>query len=120
MEAKDLCFWFLIDRMKPLTVTLSRSATGVSRRCATDSGAAAYAREDEWNARLRCVARRGWTILMRVLEMISRELIEGGRLDKADGGKTPAANNSRLAYVGPPASHSLLVGTRKGVRSVSA
>ena len=61
--------------MKPLTVTLSGSAGGVSRRRATDIGGAAYAREDEWNARPKHVARRAWTILMRALERIRRELI---------------------------------------------
>jgi hypothetical protein len=68
IEANDLCFWFLIDRMKPLTVTLVGSACFVSRRCATDNGAAAYVRGEEWNARLRHVCRRGWTILIRVLD----------------------------------------------------
>ena len=36
-EAKDLCFWFLMDRMKPLTTTLSVSFGPWSRRHAIDS-----------------------------------------------------------------------------------
>jgi hypothetical protein len=47
IEAKDLCFWFRIDRMKPLMVTLLGSAGGVSRRRATDTGAGVYVREEE-------------------------------------------------------------------------
>jgi hypothetical protein len=35
-EAKDLCFWLLIDRMKPLTMTFSLSLGPWSSRCAMD------------------------------------------------------------------------------------
>jgi hypothetical protein len=36
-EAKDLCFWFLIDRMKPLTTTSSLGSNGsCSRRRAIE------------------------------------------------------------------------------------
>lgn len=65
--------------MKPLTVTLFGSAGGVCRRCATDNGAAAYARVEEWKALLRHAGNRGWSILMRVLERMDRELVKEGR-----------------------------------------
>lgn len=38
MEANERNFWFLIDRMKPLIVTLSRLTDGESRRRAMDEG----------------------------------------------------------------------------------
>lgn len=47
IEAKDLCFWFLMDLINPLTVTLSASTGGECSRCATDCGAVEYARAEE-------------------------------------------------------------------------
>jgi hypothetical protein len=46
MEAKDLCFWFLIDRMKPLTTTTSLGVNGsCSRRRAMEGAVRGFAPE---------------------------------------------------------------------------
>jgi hypothetical protein len=41
IDANDRFFWFRIDLIKPLTITLSVVEGAVSRRSATDRGAAA-------------------------------------------------------------------------------
>ena len=42
-EAKDLCFWFLIDRMKPLTTTSLGFNGPRSRRCAIEGAVRGFA-----------------------------------------------------------------------------
>jgi hypothetical protein len=43
-EAKDLCFWFLIERMKPLTTTISLGSKGsCSRRRAMEGAVRGFA-----------------------------------------------------------------------------
>lgn len=53
-DAKDLCFWFLIERMKPFTTTFSVSSGPLSRMCAMEAGMGALGDPDVvWMLQLR-------------------------------------------------------------------